>query len=43
MFQERNEAGGYRHKLFRRNIHVIDMRGLDIDKIALAAAYDTIG
>src|SRR5216684_7413699 len=33
MFQEGNEAGGYRHKLFRGNV----------DEIALAAAHDAIG
>src|SRR5882672_4445111 len=43
MLQEWNQAGGYRHKLFGRNIHVIYMSWFHVDEIAFAAAHDAIG
>ena len=42
VFEERNQAGGHRDELLRRDVHVIDVRRLDVDEVALAAADDAV-
>src|SRR5260370_10515638 len=37
MLQERNQSGCYRHKLFRRYIHVMDLRRIDFEEVAAIA------
>ena len=34
MFQERNQARGNRNQLLRRNVHVVNLRGLDFQEVA---------
>src|SRR5262249_2775986 len=34
MLEEWNKARRHRYKLFRRNVHVIDLRGIDFEKVA---------
>ena len=43
VLQERDQTGRHRHQLFRRYVHVIDPRGLDIDEVAFATAGHPIG
>ena len=43
VLQEGNQAGGDRHQLFRRHVHVIHSRRLDVDEIAFAAAGHAVG
>ena len=37
VFKEGDEAGCYRHQLFRRNVHVIHFGGIDFEKVAAVA------
>ena len=34
VLEERNQAGGHRNELLRRNVHVIDLRRLDVEEVA---------
>src|SRR4029077_11729555 len=37
VFEERDEACRHRYKLFRRDVHVVHLRGIDFEKIATVA------
>ena len=40
MFEERNQSGGDRNELLRRDVHVVDLRRLDFEKVAAITDRD---
>jgi hypothetical protein len=43
VLEERDQGGSDRDQLLGRHVHVVDLLGLDVDEIALAAAGDAFG
>ena len=40
VLEERNEAGGHRDKLLGRDVHILDLIGLDLDEVAAETRRD---
>ena len=42
VFEERNQAGRHGDELLRRDVHVVDLRGLDFEEVAAVTDGDLL-